>query len=90
MRTCEGVRFGKGPEAWQGRVAAPTMRRTIREYRLTEDARLEVSRRRVTKSDVARVLAAPEQAERVRQGRRNSDHERSGANRPKPIFCAHT
>jgi len=45
------------------------MRRTIQEYRLTYHARLEMSRRGVTESEVAQVLAAPEQVHEVRPGR---------------------
>ena len=41
----------------------------IEEYRLTQHARSQMARRQVTESDVARVLAAPEQTEEVRKGR---------------------
>jgi hypothetical protein len=45
------------------------MSHTIQEYRLTDHARLEMSRRQVSESEVARVLAAPEQVQQVRAGR---------------------
>jgi hypothetical protein len=41
----------------------------ISEYRLTEHARLEMARRQIDEGDIARVLAAPEQSEMVREGR---------------------
>ncbi len=41
----------------------------IREYRLTDHALLEMTRRQITEADVARVLSAPEQTEVVRSGR---------------------
>ncbi len=41
----------------------------IREYRLTDHALLEMTRRQITEADVARVLSAPEQIEVVRSGR---------------------
>jgi len=41
----------------------------ITEYRLSDHARMEIARRQISESEVARVLAAPEQTERVRKGR---------------------
>ena len=45
------------------------MIRPIEEFRLSDHARLEMSRRQVTEFEVARVLAAPEQVQEVRPGR---------------------
>jgi hypothetical protein len=42
---------------------------SIKDYRLTEHARLEMARRQITEDDVAQVLSAPEQVEVVRPGR---------------------
>lgn len=42
---------------------------SIAEYRLTDHARLEMERRGIVESQVAQVLAAPEQIEVVRSGR---------------------
>jgi hypothetical protein len=44
-------------------------KRAITEYRLTEHARLEMKRRRISEADVAAVLSAPEQTVEVRPGR---------------------
>lgn len=41
----------------------------ITNYRITDHAREEMTRRQITEEDVARVLAAPEQTETVREGR---------------------
>lgn len=41
----------------------------IRVYRLTDHARTEMARRQIQESDVASVLAAPEQTETIREGR---------------------
>jgi hypothetical protein len=41
----------------------------ITNYRLTEHAKEEMARRQISQDDVAKVLAAPEQIETVRQGR---------------------
>ncbi len=38
-------------------------------YRLTDHARTEMARRQIQESDVANVLAAPEQTETIRAGR---------------------
>jgi len=38
-------------------------------YRITDHARDEMVRRQITEAEVARVLAAPEQTETVREGR---------------------
>lgn len=42
---------------------------SIIEYRLTDHARLEMKRRGIIESQVAQVLAAPEQVKVVRSGR---------------------
>jgi len=39
------------------------------EYRLTDHAKEEMRRRQIGEQDVAKVLAAPEQREKVREGR---------------------
>jgi hypothetical protein len=44
--------------------------KSITNYRITNHARDEMIRRQVTEDDVAKVLAAPEQSETVREGRR--------------------
>jgi hypothetical protein len=41
----------------------------IRNYRLTEHAKEEMTRRQISQDDVAKVLAAPEQVVAVRKGR---------------------
>ena len=41
----------------------------ITTYRLTDHARMEMARRQISGAEVARVLAAPEQTELVRDGR---------------------
>jgi Domain of unknown function (DUF4258) len=41
----------------------------ITTYRLTDHAQLEIARRQISAAEVARVLAAPEQTECVREGR---------------------
>lgn len=41
----------------------------LQQYVLTEHAQLEMRRRGITDADVAAVLAAPEQSEKVRPGR---------------------
>jgi hypothetical protein len=41
----------------------------ITEYRLTDHARLEIKRRGIIESQVAQVLAAPEQVQALRSGR---------------------
>ena len=38
-------------------------------YRLTDHAQLQMARRQISAAEVARVLAAPEQTEYVREGR---------------------
>ena len=43
--------------------------KSITDYRITDHARDEMVRRQITEEDVARVLAAPEQTETVREGR---------------------
>ena len=44
--------------------------KSITNYRITNHARDEMARRQVTAEDVAKVLAAPEQSETVREGRK--------------------
>ena len=41
----------------------------LTEYRITDHAREEMARRQIGEADVARVLAAPEQIESVRESR---------------------
>ena len=41
----------------------------IKEYRLTDHARFEMKRRRITEAEIARVLSSPEQTEMVWPGR---------------------
>ena len=41
----------------------------ISRYRLTDHAKDEMARRQISEEDVAKVLAVPEQAETVREGR---------------------
>ena len=41
----------------------------VNDYRFTNHARYEMERRQITEIEVAAVLSAPEQAERVRPGR---------------------
>ncbi len=43
--------------------------RAITEYRLTDHAKDEMARRKISEADVAQVLSAPEQSETVREGR---------------------
>ncbi len=43
--------------------------KSITHYRITDHAREEMARRQITEEEVARVLAAPEQIEAVREGR---------------------
>jgi hypothetical protein len=43
--------------------------RSITTYRLTDHARLEMTRRQISEAEVESVLAAPEQTECVREGR---------------------
>jgi hypothetical protein len=43
--------------------------RSITMYRLTDHARLEMTRRQISAAEVESVLAAPEQTECVREGR---------------------
>ena len=43
--------------------------RSITTYRLTDHARLEMTRRQISTAEVESVLAAPEQTECVREGR---------------------
>jgi Domain of unknown function (DUF4258) len=43
--------------------------RSITTYRLTDHARLEITRRQISEAEVESVLAAPEQSECVRAGR---------------------
>lgn len=43
--------------------------KSIATYRLTDHARLEMTRRQISEAEVASVLAAPEQTECVREGR---------------------
>lgn len=45
-----------------------TQGKPITTYRLTDHARAEMYRRQIGEEDVARVLAAPEQTETVREG----------------------
>ncbi|MDW8319692.1 MAG: DUF4258 domain-containing protein [Anaerolineae bacterium] len=42
----------------------------ITNYRITDHARDEMARRQITEEEVAQVLAAPEQSETVREGRK--------------------
>jgi Domain of unknown function (DUF4258) len=46
-----------------------TLPRSITTYRLTDHARLEMTRRQISEAEVESVLAAPEQTECVREGR---------------------
>ncbi len=41
----------------------------ITEYRITDHARQEMTRRQISEADVAQVLSSPEQSEPVRAGR---------------------
>jgi hypothetical protein len=41
----------------------------ITAYRLTDHARMEMARRQISEAEVANVLSAPEQTERLREGR---------------------
>jgi hypothetical protein len=41
----------------------------IKVYRLTDHARMEMARRQISETEVARVLAVPEQSEIVHEGR---------------------
>ena len=41
----------------------------ITQYRITDHARLEMGRRRITEEEMAEVLSSPEQVEIVRPGR---------------------
>lgn len=41
----------------------------LTEYRLTDHAVLQMTRRQISETDIARVLSAPEQTETVRPGR---------------------
>jgi len=50
----------------------------ITTYRLTDHARLEMARRQINEVEVERVLAAPEQTECVREGRRPPISDRVG------------
>jgi len=52
-------------------VALPKMAnlKPITHYRLTDHAKSEMARRQIGEEDVAKVLAAPEQTEVVREGR---------------------
>ncbi|MBS3932976.1 MAG: DUF4258 domain-containing protein [Truepera sp.] len=43
--------------------------KSITTYRITDHARDEMVRRQITEAEVAKVLAAPEQTETVREGR---------------------
>jgi len=43
--------------------------RAVPPYLLTDHARMEMARRQIKESDIARILALPEQTERVREGR---------------------
>ncbi len=43
--------------------------KSITNYRVTDHARDEMVRRQITEEEVAKVLAAPEQTETVREGR---------------------
>ncbi|MGE0127078.1 MAG: DUF4258 domain-containing protein [Blastocatellales bacterium] len=45
------------------------MMKPITQYRLTDHAMDEMARRQISEQDVAKVLAAPEQTEEVREGR---------------------
>ncbi len=45
------------------------MAKPITHYRLTDHAKDEMVRRQISEEDVAKVLAAPEQTETVREGR---------------------
>ena len=45
------------------------MAKPITRYRLTDHAKDEMVRRQISEEDVAKVLAAPEQTETVRDGR---------------------
>lgn len=46
-----------------------TEAKSLTNYRLTDHAREEMVRRQITEEEVAKVLAAPEQTETVREGR---------------------
>ncbi len=50
-------------------VAGMAKGKPITNYRLTEHAQEEMTRRQISQDEVAGVLAAPEQVESVRQGR---------------------
>jgi hypothetical protein len=45
------------------------MAKPIINYRLTDHAKDEMARRQISEDDVAKVLAAPDQTETVREGR---------------------
>lgn len=45
-------------------------KKSITNYRITDHARDEMVRRQITEEEVAKVLAAPEQTETVRRGRK--------------------
>lgn len=44
--------------------------KSLTDYWISDHAREEMARRQITEEDVAQVLAAPEQVETVREGRR--------------------
>ncbi len=45
-------------------------KKSLTDYWISDHAREEMARRQITEEDVAQVLAAPEQVETVREGRR--------------------
>lgn len=57
----------------------------IQVYRLTNHARTEMTRRQIQESDVASVLAAPEQTETLRAGREVYQSRVMGGTRLPPI-----
>ena len=57
---------------------------SITEYRLTDHARTEMTRRQISESDVAEVLAAPEQIHKVREGRVVCQSRVKSGELPKP------
>ncbi len=44
-------------------------KKPLKEYRFTDHARFQMQRRQISEHHVGRVLAAPEQTEKVRKGR---------------------
>jgi len=58
----------------------------IQVYRLTDHARTEMARRQIQESDVASVLAVPEQTETIRAGREVYQSRVTWGTRLLPIF----